>query len=173
MSFEAMTWTLKQDDVLGNEKWVLFMLAYRDNPDEPHGCFPSMRRIAKDCGIDKMTVQRCVRSLVKSGKISEEKRKTPKGEPTSSRYTFPQVWLYAPRIQGVRATHTTPVCTTHTELKALKETERKPRVQSRDARNRFDDELHRQRQEAKQKRLEREAEIAMELNVGAAPELVR
>ncbi len=168
MSFEAMSWALKQDDVFGNEKWVLFMMAYRDNHEEPHGCFPSMRRLARDCGIDKMTVYRAVQALVQKGKITEQKRRGKTGAPTSSYYYFPQV--YAPRIQGVRATHTGGVRTTHTEPKNLTVIQKKPRAQSRSARNRFDEENEKRRRiEAQQKRLSEEEAVRRELKVGSGP----
>lgn len=112
MSFQALAWVLNQDDVFGVDKYVLFMLAYRDNADDPHGCFPSMERIAKDCGIDRSTVIRCVEELEKRGKILRMQRNKPDGSPTSNYYSFPQVWQIstgagsrtAPLPQSQRAT---------------------------------------------------------------------
>jgi hypothetical protein len=168
MSFDAMSWALKQDDVFGNEKWVLFMMAYRDNHEEPHGCFPSMRRLACDCGIDKMTVCRAIQALVQKGKITEQKRRGKSGAPISSYYYFPQV--YALRIHGVRATHTGGVRTTHTEPNNLTGTQRKPRAQSRSARDRIDDEIEKRRRvAAQQKRQYEEEAVRREVKVGSGP----
>jgi hypothetical protein len=50
----------------------------------------------------------------------------------------------------------------------------KPRAQNRSARDRFDEEMEqRRRLAARDLRIQCEAELEMELNVGAGPELVR
>lgn len=92
LSFKAQQWALEQDDVRFPDKFVLFMLAYRDNHDEPHGCYPSLNRMAKDCGLSRRTVIRSIKRLVKSGKVKSERRHKVNGDPSSNYYSFPTVW---------------------------------------------------------------------------------
>ena len=92
LSFKAQQWALEQEDVKGLDKWVLFILAYRDSHDEPHGCFPSFNRMAKDCGLSRATIMRCVARLISSKKISRIVRRKKAGHPDSNYYHFPQVW---------------------------------------------------------------------------------
>lgn len=92
MSYKAQQWVLEQTDISGLEKWVLFMLAYRDSHDEPHGCYPSVNRMARDCGVNRRTVMRILNRLVKMGKIHSEPRRKVSGDRSSNLYTFPQVW---------------------------------------------------------------------------------
>jgi hypothetical protein len=92
LSFKAQQWALEQDDVKGLDKWILFILAYRDNPDEPHGCFPSINRMALDCGMNRRTVIRIIQRLEEAGKIKSETRRKVNGDRSSNYYSFPQVW---------------------------------------------------------------------------------
>ena len=92
LSFKAQQWAIEQADVKSPDKFVLFMLAYRDNPDEPHGCFPSLNRIAKDCGLSRSTVQECIKRLLSTGKVKMEHRRGTKGHPSSNYYTMPGVY---------------------------------------------------------------------------------
>jgi hypothetical protein len=92
LSFKAQQWVLEQEDVKGVDKWVLFVLAFRDNHDEPHGCYPSFNRMAKDCGLDRRTIIRVLNRLEVSGKIASSPRKKVNGDPSSNYYSFPQVW---------------------------------------------------------------------------------
>lgn len=140
LSFQAMGWALEQKEIFGNDKYVLFMLAYRDNPDEPHGCYPSLARIASDCGIDKSTVVRSLDKLESSRKIKRTPRKKPDGTDSSTHYSLIGVWndSVAPRNTSRRATQQslshsapTPCRTVQHELKDLTEIEpKKPRVLS-------------------------------------------
>ena len=94
MSFKALDWAISQD--LRNPlKAVLILLAYRDNHDEPHGCFPSVARVAADCGLNRATVVRCLKTLVESGLVNRQSRRDPHGDKTTSYYTFPHVWVGA------------------------------------------------------------------------------
>jgi hypothetical protein len=92
VSFKAIQWALEQEDVFGLEKSVLIILAFRDAHDEPHGCFPSLNRMASDCGINRSTVIRLIKRLVEKGKVKSDPRRRPTGESSSNYYTFPQVW---------------------------------------------------------------------------------
>jgi hypothetical protein len=91
MSFKAQAWAIEQQDVAGLEKFVLIMLAYRDSHDEPHGCYPSIERIALDCGIGRSTVIEHLNSLEEKGKIKRTRRTDSQGGNTSNFYEFP-VW---------------------------------------------------------------------------------
>jgi hypothetical protein len=92
LSFKAQQWALEQTEVKSPDKFVLFMLAYRDNPDEPHGCFPSLSRIAKDCGLSRSTVQSSIKRLLGSGKLRMEHRHGTRGHASSNYYTLPEVY---------------------------------------------------------------------------------
>lgn len=92
MSFKALTWALEQTDVEGLEKFVLFMVAYRDNHDSPHGCFPSLERIAKDCGIARSTAAQHITSLEEKNKIKKTNRFDDKGNQLTNYYELPSVW---------------------------------------------------------------------------------
>lgn len=91
MSFKALAWAFDQE-LPNPQKAVLVALAYRDNHDEPHGCFPSLARVAQDCGLSRSTVVRCVRTLVSIGLVHRAPRRDPHGDQTTSWYTFPEVW---------------------------------------------------------------------------------
>lgn len=126
MSFKSMQWVLDQEDVHGSEKFVLFVLAFRDNHDEPHGCWPSFNRMAQDCGIDRSTVIRSLRHLESLGKIKSEKRRDTKGGQSTNYYSFPLVWvvakshhLVAPRHRGSGIQHKRVVAPRHPNLKEL------------------------------------------------------
>jgi len=87
LSFKALAWAFDQE-LKNPEKTVLIALAYRDNHDDPHGCFPSIPRIAKDCGISERTAQRCLRNLEEAGVIRSQKRHY-----RSTFYSIPAVWV--------------------------------------------------------------------------------
>ena len=63
MSYKAQQWALDQDDVFGLDKFILFILAYRDNHDEPHGCWPSQSRMAEDCGVSRRQINYSLKKL--------------------------------------------------------------------------------------------------------------
>ena len=161
MSFEALSWAIKQE-LKAPEKSVLLMLAYRDNPDPPHGCFPSIPRIAKDCGLSERTVQRCLDRLEAVGLIKRGLRSH-----RSTLYSIPYAWVVSQSHHpGVRQSPPL-VSHSHPEPKVLTQKERKPRAQTRSARDRFDDEIERQRRiEAQQRREAQDAAVRRELMVG-------
>lgn len=89
MSREAQLWAINQP-LRNPVKVVLFVLAYRDGRNYPHGCYPSLNRIAFDCGLSRTTVVQCLKELVAQGII--ERTPTYKaGRQTTSWYTFPLV----------------------------------------------------------------------------------
>lgn len=133
LSFKALSWAIEQSDVSGNDKYVLILLAYRDNGNEPHGCFPSLRRLSKDCGIDKATVLRALRSLILKGKITASKRRKPNGDAASTLYSFPHVWVVAPCDHGGSVVRTMGGSATRTESKDLTVIKRKPPLRFNEA----------------------------------------
>lgn len=173
MSYKAQQWVLEQTDIRGVDKWVLFMLAYRDNHEDPHGCFPSLNRMAKDCGFSRSTVQASIERLKKSGKVRVENRTDNKGDADSNWYTLPLVWVCREPV------HPMPGAGTQVYRQPVpnhKRTRIQPRtrVQGRDARNQFDDEMEQRRKLlARDKRVDHEDRLRSELSVGSGPEVVR
>lgn len=72
MSFQAMTWAVNQE-LKTNEKMVLVMLANRCNSDTGR-CDPSHKRLARDCGMSKATLKRCIERLVEAGFLRVNRR---------------------------------------------------------------------------------------------------
>ena len=108
VSYKAQQWVLEQQDVHGSDKFVLFMLAYRDNHDDPHGCWPSINRIASDCGLNRSTVRRAVYRLIDAGKIKVLSRRSQDGDSETNYYYLPQVWVGADSTHPVGAHSTHP-----------------------------------------------------------------
>jgi len=50
-------------------------------------CFPSRRLIAKECCIDKKTLDSAIQSLEKTGLVKKKKRRRQDGSNTSNTYT--------------------------------------------------------------------------------------
>jgi helix-turn-helix protein len=91
LSFKALAWAFEQG-IKNPEKAVLIALAYRDNHDYPHGCFPSLARMAEDCGLHSSTVVRCLDELQNLGLVKRTRRRDEKGDAASTFYTLPMVW---------------------------------------------------------------------------------
>ena len=72
MSFQAMTWAVRQELPL-REKMVLMMLANRVNADTGR-CDPSIQRLAIDCGMSKDSVRRALVELAKRDLIEVLRR---------------------------------------------------------------------------------------------------
>ena len=60
MSFQAMTWAVKQP-LQCHEKIVLLMLA--NYADEKGKCFPSMKRLALECGLSLSQTRKSMAKL--------------------------------------------------------------------------------------------------------------
>jgi DNA-binding MarR family transcriptional regulator len=103
MANALLNWAFKQTDLSGGDKWVLIVLANRADKTT-HQCFPSLTQIARDAGLDRSTVTRCIMHLLEKGKISREKDGTQK--------TIYTLQLGAPRTQSTR-------CITHQVHNAL------------------------------------------------------
>lgn len=65
MSFKAMSWAAGLK-LKCYEKLVLLILANRANPAN-NSCFPSMSKLAQDCGMSAVQARRAVASLEKKG----------------------------------------------------------------------------------------------------------
>ena len=72
MSFQAMTWAVRQELPV-REKMVLLMLANRVNADTGR-CDPSIQRLATDCGMSKDSVRRAITALAGRGLIEVLRR---------------------------------------------------------------------------------------------------
>jgi hypothetical protein len=164
LSFKALAWAFDQD-LRNPDKCVLIALAYRDNHDEPHGCYPSVPRIAKDCGVSERTVQRCLIDLESLGLIERHLRSH-----RSTLYFMPLAWVVSDSHRPGVNQPPTLASQSHAEPKDLTAIQRKPRAQSRSARNRTDDWMEKRRRiEAQQRRLLEEDALRSELRVGSGP----
>jgi hypothetical protein len=171
LSFKALAWAFDQE-LKTPEKSVLIALAYRDNHDEPHGCFPSLARVAKDCGLDRSTVVRCIKSLIFKGLVARKSRRDPKGDKATSFYTLPPVWVGAHSTYGRCCLHLGVGAHSTIEPKELTVREPKPRSHKpRTSPIPLEEKIR--RVSKRDERLAIEAEVRMEVNVGAGPELVR
>lgn len=84
MSFQAMTWAVKQP-LPAYEKLTLLVLAnYSDNKFQ---CFPSAKRLAEDTGMSVSQVRKCILTLIKRGAIKKRNRLTKHGS-ASNIYTL-------------------------------------------------------------------------------------
>jgi DNA-binding transcriptional MocR family regulator len=72
MSFQAMTWAV-QIELPVKQKIVLLMLANRASPDDRR-CIPSIRRLARDCGMSETSVKEALRALRDGGLIEVHQR---------------------------------------------------------------------------------------------------
>ncbi len=68
MSFQAMTWAVKQE-LPAMQKIVLLMMANRANP-ETGACFPSLQTLAKECGMSIRSVVNQI-ALLKAANLVE------------------------------------------------------------------------------------------------------
>jgi DNA-binding MarR family transcriptional regulator len=69
MSFEALTWAVKQNASNSGQKLVLLMLANYTNPDTGQ-CNPSQKRLAEKCCMSLASVKRHIDNLEEAGFLS-------------------------------------------------------------------------------------------------------
>jgi DNA-binding MarR family transcriptional regulator len=86
MSFASMDWVLKHSRAEGTDRWILFLIAYRANPDNENCCWPSISKIAVDSGLSPRTVVRSIKSLLASGELVGERRFDAKGHRKTNLY---------------------------------------------------------------------------------------
>lgn len=84
MSFNAMSWAVKQDCATPTAKLVLLMLA--NYADEAGSCYPSKEHLAKLCSCDTRTIHRALRYLIEAGMLAVYPRFGGDGKQTSNRY---------------------------------------------------------------------------------------
>ena len=85
MSFNAMSWAAGLK-LKCYEKLVLLMLANRASPAN-NSCFPSMSKLAKDCGMSAVQARRAVASLEKKGLLQRVAQIRSHGQ-TSNMFTL-------------------------------------------------------------------------------------
>ena len=71
MSFEAMA-AVVGIDLPAREKLVLLLIANRISPDTG-SCYPSIGRLARDCGMSESSVRRAIKSLCDRGILSVDR----------------------------------------------------------------------------------------------------
>jgi hypothetical protein len=69
MSFEALTWAVKQNTANSGQKLVLLILANYTNPDTGQ-CNPSQKRLAEKCSMSHASVKRHIEALEQAGFLS-------------------------------------------------------------------------------------------------------
>ena len=84
MSFQAMTWAIKHQ-LPCQEKMVLLMLA--NYADQSGHCFPSMGKLAIECGLPLSTTRKCVAKLEEAKLLRRYKRIRSYGQ-TSNTYVL-------------------------------------------------------------------------------------
>lgn len=73
MSFEAMAWAVKHE-LPCKQKIVLLLLANRINSDTGK-CFPSIKGLARDCGMSETSVREALRALKEKGLVIAHERR--------------------------------------------------------------------------------------------------
>jgi hypothetical protein len=84
MSFQAMTWAVKQE-LPAMQKIVLLMMANRTNP-ETGACFPSVKTLSVECGMAIRSVTNQISILKDTGLISVINQFEKDGRQTSNSY---------------------------------------------------------------------------------------
>lgn len=84
MSFQAMTWAVKQE-LPAMQKIVLLMMANRANP-ETGACFPSVKTLSIECGMAIRSVTNQITGLKNIGLISVVNQFDKEGRQTSNSY---------------------------------------------------------------------------------------
>ena len=124
MSFQAMAWAVKQK-MQTNQKFLLIMLANYASNDEGD-CYPSVDTLAKDTGLSRTSVQKCLKILAEKGFL-EIKTRWENGRQLSNLYRLKQVWgeglPETPRCQpdGRRGLTDTPPGASHVGPNLLEE----------------------------------------------------
>lgn len=111
MSFEAMTWAVKQD-IPAMQKLVLLLMANRHNNDTGL-CMPSHDKLAKDCGMSKSAVKAAIKALEEKGLLSVNRR-SEAGVSLSNLYRLNTEFNYQSNEEEVGRQKTHPVAKTPT-----------------------------------------------------------
>ena len=82
MSFQAMAWAIKQP-LQTYDKMVLLMLSnYADSQGK---CWPSLAKLADECGMSQSQIRKCVAKLEKLGMVRRQMQMRSYGQ-TSNMY---------------------------------------------------------------------------------------
>jgi hypothetical protein len=84
MSFQAMTWALRQKT--GNPTAKAILLALANYADDEGSCFPGQERLAEECECSVRTIQRQMEYLESKGFLRRSRRADGRGARTSDRY---------------------------------------------------------------------------------------
>lgn len=106
MSFQAMTWAVEQR-LPARDKIVLMMLANRTN-HETGLCFPSMRRLADECGLSETTTKEAIKALVASGLVEVAHRLDADGNNLTNHYRMAMPGVGRDSTQGGSAADPKP-----------------------------------------------------------------
>lgn len=87
MSIEALAWAFKQTVTPAAKKFVLVAIA--DNADTYGICWPSYRHLSEKTGLDRRSVMRHCKDLVKDGVIEKAGQIRGDGSDTSNAYRLP------------------------------------------------------------------------------------
>lgn len=105
MSFQAMSWAVKQKTPDPHSKLLLLMLANHSGRHETDHdiCWPSMRLLSEECCMSEDTIARRVEVLQGRGLLHVTPRTTPDGKTTSNLYRLPvpdEYYGVAPAASG-------------------------------------------------------------------------
>lgn len=91
MSFQAMSWAVKQSTPDPQSKLLLLMLANHSGRHETDHdiCWPSMKLLAEECCMSEDTVARRIVVLRDKGLLQVTGRASPDGKTTSNLYKLP------------------------------------------------------------------------------------
>lgn len=84
MSFDAMSWAVKQQCKTPTSKLILLLIA--NYADENNSAYPSKDHLSRLANCDERTIRRSLRSLQDQGLLNVEERYDHKGRQTSNRY---------------------------------------------------------------------------------------
>ncbi len=103
MSFKHMQLVIEHSQTKGPDKAIMLVLAYR--ADEKKGeCWPSLPRIARDAGLNRRTVSRCLPIIQRTGELLIVRRghaaETHGGRQESNRY---RITIEPPQGRGTQS----------------------------------------------------------------------
>jgi hypothetical protein len=182
VSVQAMSWVIEKSEHKSGNLVVLLMIANHAHSDGK-GSWAGTATLAAESRMTRRQVQRCIRQLEKSGELRIEMNAGPRG---TNLYSLPLMALDSDFHRGVKMSQgggvigdtggrnpqqegATPM-SPEPSVKQPSVKQPKPRAQSRRARNRFDEEQeHRRRIAAQNRRLLGEESVAREIRVGQGP----
>lgn len=100
MSFDAMSWAVKQKCKTPTSKLILLLIA--NYADENNSAYPSKDHLSQMANCDERTIRRSLKSLQDQGLLQVEQRYNADGRQTSNRYflALDKVSISAPAVKG-------------------------------------------------------------------------